>query len=212
MQPLTKVLRDRPEIERLVQERVARGGVEAGDMRLVLGAVAYVHEKLIPGDIIEMGCCTGDTSIAIRRALVALGSEKTFHVCDSFAGLPAPTEKDGSAEFGYTQGMLRTSVDVLLKNFSDADESPPVVHKGWFSEIDDYPAEIAMAFLDGDLYSSIMDGLVILYPRMASGGTICIHDYGYPPLPGVPRACDDFFRNRPENVCPYAASAIIFKV
>jgi O-methyltransferase len=70
-----------------------------------------------------------------------------------------------------------------------------VIHKGWFNELSpkDVPKQIAFAFLDGDFYESIHTSLKLVWPRMVSGGIICIDDYKRDALPGVERAVSDFF-------------------
>ena len=55
-----------------------------------------------PGDVVELGCYRGDTSIVFQRALQAFiklpgGSSKNLWLYDSFAGLPEKSREDSSA-------------------------------------------------------------------------------------------------------------------
>ena len=52
--------------------------------------------------------------------------------------------------------------------------------RGWFSStLPNAPVErFAIMLLDGDYYSSTMDWLNALYPRLSSGGFAIIDDYG----------------------------------
>jgi len=62
----------------------------------------------------------------------------------------------------------------------------------------DLPDKIIFAFLDGDLYQSIKTSLELVVPRLARDeygarcGTIIVHDYNNPQLPGVARAVDEW--------------------
>jgi O-methyltransferase len=60
---------------------------------------------------------------------------------------------------------------------------------------------IAFGYLDGDFYESITESLRHCLPRMAPGGLLVIDDYAdieanpraWNGLPGVKKACDDYF-------------------
>jgi len=184
------------------------------DIQLVLRLVLHVCQTGVPGDIIELGCAHGTTTLGIRKVMNLAKSDKKLHVCDSFKGLPKPTEEDWEPEVGsktFHEGVFSIPQSDILNNFATADLEPPIIHRGWFAEIQDYPDVLAFAFVDGDLYQSIWDGLTAVYPRMSPGGIIVVHDYRYPPLPGAKKACDAFFAAKPEPVTPRADSAVIVK-
>lgn len=156
----------------------------------------------VPGDIVEFGCYSGTTSLFIRRLLDERGesNKRSFHVYDSFAGLPGKTEEDASAAGEqFKAGELAVSKKQFLQNFRAANLQPPIVHKGWFNQLaeDDVPERIAFAFLDGDFYESIMDSLKLVWPRMSQGGAVLIDDYGREALPGAERAVRNFFGGKP---------------
>src|SRR5205085_12029434 len=54
--------------------------------------------------------------------------------------------------------------------------------KGWFKDtLPTAPIDtLAILRLDGDMYSSTMDALVHLYPKLSKGGFCIIDDYGLP--------------------------------
>lgn len=154
----------------------------------------------IPGDIVEFGCYAGTTSLFIRRLLDERGesNKRSFHVYDSFEGLPDKTDQDASAAGEqFQKGELAVSKKQLLQNFRAANLQPPIVHKAWFHTLTekDVPDTIAFAFLDGDFYASIMDPLKLVWPRLSPGGAVLIDDYGRDALPGPERAIRDFFGN-----------------
>ena len=154
----------------------------------------------LEGDIVELACNIGTTSLYIRRLMDAVNSDKTFHVYDSFQGLPEPAEVDGDL---CKQGDMKKEQYEFEQTFKDVGLECPVVHKGWFCDIPDeqYPDKICFAFFDGDFYSSIIDSFYKVYDKMVKGGIILIHDYEGEMLPGVKVACNDFLKGKPENVC-----------
>lgn len=168
-------------------------------LRVVCINLDKILQNNVGGDIVEFGCYVGTTSTFIRRLLNSHSSDKTFHVYDSFEGLPEKSAQDNSPiGADFRAGELSVSKKQFLEQFYRAGLRPPIVHKGWFSDLTekDVPDKIAFAFLDGDFYGSIIDSLRLVYPRMQSGGIIAIDDCGREALPGVDRAVKDFFRNK----------------
>lgn len=136
---------------------------------------------------------------------------KHLWLYDSFAGLPEKTGEDSSgAGANFQAGELfvtkREVVDKLKKrglkivnspsSFSNSSESMIIIKKAWFDDLTgaDLPPEIAFAFLDGDLYSSIKTSLHLVTPLLAPQGIMAVHDYNNPELPGASRAVDEWLR------------------
>jgi O-methyltransferase len=160
-----------------------------------------------PGDIVELGSYDGTTSILIQKTLDQLGSKKTIHVYDSFEGLPEKSEKDGDTVF--FAGSCKTQEEKLIQNFKKHKTKLPVIHKGWFSKTlpKGLPKYISFAHLDSDFYSSILESLQYVYPKLSKGAIVVIDDYCDPKihdvnniLPGVKKACDEFFKDKKEKV------------
>lgn len=132
---------------------------------------------------------------------------KELHVYDSFDGLPAARTEDGTS---YKKGGLATTEDILIENFRVHDLELPDIHKGWFQDTlpEGLPKSICFAYLDGDLYDSIMVSLNYVYPRLSRGAVCLVDDYcdtsinpgGWNHLPGVKKACDDFLSDKPERM------------
>jgi O-methyltransferase len=178
--------------------------VTAGDVSLVWRELERVLHAGVPGAITEFGCYVGTTSLFIRRLLDEQGESEAheFHAYDSFEGLPNKVQADASAAGADFQGgKLAVSKKEFLRQFQAAKLQPPVLHKGWFSNLTahDVPESVAFAFLDGDFYDSILDSLKLVWPRMQAGGTVLIDDYQRPELPGVERAVRDYFVGRGEQ-------------
>ena len=169
--------------------------VDAEDIRIVLTYLEKALDEGIPGDIVEFGCYIGTTSLFVRRLLDAHRENRSFHVYDSFEGLPEKSREDESpAGVGFKAGALHVSKKQLIREFQKANLKLPVIHKGWFHDLtpSDVPAQIAFAFLDGDFYGSIKDSLKLVLPRMSKGGVVILDDYAREALPGVAKAVQEF--------------------
>lgn len=158
----------------------------------------------VPGHIVELGCFEGGTTLMMRRLLDKLDQKhRELHVYDSWEGVPVPVVQDkpvpGVAPF--EKGFCMTRREVFDRNFKNADLRPPHVHTGWFAAIPDveYPAQIAFAFFDGDMYSSIIDSFNKVYAKLSKGARVVIDDYDWERTPGVKQACADFLRDKPER-------------
>lgn len=172
----------------------------------IYGVVYHLDEVLknnIEGDIVELGCNVGTTSIYIQKWLKKYNSSKEFHVYDSWEGLPEKLECDtGLGGRQFHQGNCKTSRENFIYHFVSRDERLPNIHSGWFKDIPDkeYPDKICFAFLDGDFYSSIMDSLNKIYHKMVKGGIIIIDDCGWDALPGCKKAVEDFLQDKEEKL------------
>ncbi len=180
--------------ELLKRHPIVSDQVDAEDVRVVLTELGNVLEKEVPGDIVEFGCYIGTTSLFIRRLLAQRNEPKTFHVYDSFEGLPQKSREDLSPSgASFQAGKLAASKKQFIREFQKAGLQLPIIHKSWFNELTtaDVPAPIAFAFLDGDFYESIKSSLKLVLPRMSQGGTIIIDDYAHEALPGVAKAVSE---------------------
>jgi O-methyltransferase len=72
----------------------------------------------VPGDVVELGCYDGRTSIFIQTMLKHLNPERIFHVFDSFQGLPEKSEKDIITDeklYSQTKAKFESEIfDLLL--------------------------------------------------------------------------------------------------
>jgi len=137
--------------------------------------------------------------VFMRRLLDTYQDNREFHVYDSFEGLPPKTTEDQSPTGEqFKAGELNISKKQFLHEFQKANLRPPIVHKGWFSELTevDVPRKIAFAFLDGDFYASIRDSLKLVLPRMEPGSMLIIDDYSREALPGAARAVHEQLPNK----------------
>ncbi len=156
------------------------------------------------GDFVELGCYKGDTSVLLGKLLQKTASKdpRQLWIYDSFAGLPEKTTEDASsAGQNFQAGELFVTKREVIDKLRRAGLRSVIIKKAWFDDLkdEDLPKEIAFAFLDGDLYSSIKTSLKLVAPKMAKNGIIIVHDYNNPELPGSSRAVDEFLRVHPEK-------------
>jgi O-methyltransferase len=169
--------------------------------------VSQVLLNGIDGDLVEVGCNAGETSVLLTKIIESHGSKKKLFVYDSFEGLPAVGAGDGKV---FREGDLAATEDELRHNFEKYSLPLPEIHKGWFKDTlpNGLPERICFAYLDGDLYESILVSLEEVYPKMANGAICLIDDYcdpeidpaGMKKLPGVKKACDEYLKDKSEEM------------
>jgi len=161
-------------------------------------AIQTILQQDIQGDLIETGTWRGGASIFMRAVLKAHGdASRTVWVADSFQGFPKPDGRyaqDKRDHHWRYNGTLSVPLEEVQENFARyglLDEQVRFL-RGWFK--DTLPIapiqKLALIRLDGDMYSSTMDALKTLYPKLSPGGYAVIDDYGA--LPVCRKAVDDF--------------------
>lgn len=188
--------------------------IDKPSLKVVLDNLKICLDNKIEGEIVELGCYIGTTSLFIRRLLNSMGSNKAFHVYDSFEGLPPKSGQDASIVGSqFKAGELKGSKKDFRQEFKKANLRTPIIHKGWFSDLTskDLPDKIAFAFLDGDFYESILTSLKLAGPRLSQGGIICIDDYKSESLPGVEKAVIGYLGSD-ERVIKIANIGIVTKL
>ena len=152
----------------------------------------------VPGDLIETGVWRGGATIFMRGILKAHGvTDRTVWVADSFQGLPRPDPHRYPADAGdehFTQDVLRVGVEQVRANFRRYDLLDDQVRflVGWFADtLPTAPIEqLAVLRLDGDMYSSTMQAIEALYPKLSPGGYCIVDDYGA--VEGCKQAITDY--------------------
>lgn len=140
----------------------------------------------IDGDYCEFGCYTCQTFHSAYIMAKAFRHTARMWAFDSFCGLPAPSVPEdehprwfegnmaiGVEEFNFwarRQGIPRDAYTTVPGFFKDslAPAAP---------NADSLPRNIAMAYIDCDLYSSTMDVLNWLLPRFKHGMILVFDDY-----------------------------------
>ena len=164
----------------------------------------------LDGDIVELGCYKGDTSLMLAEAIRSTG--KKLWIYDSFEGLPQKSMQDESAiGVDFKAGELFVTKREVKQRFLRAGLPVPVIKKAWFNELtsDDLPPNICFAFLDGDFYQSIKDSLKLVESKMIKGAALLVHDYKNEALPGVAKAVDEWLKGKNLKILEYQSLGII---
>lgn len=186
--------------------------VSAKETEILLSLLNQSLSANIPGDVVELGCYRGDTSIVFQRALQNFtnlpgGSSKNLWLYDSFAGLPEKSREDSSAAGDqFKSGELFVTKREVIEKFKRQNLPLPKIKKAFFEELDpetDLPDKISFAFLDGDLYTSIKTSLTLVESKMQPGSIIIVHDYNNPELPGSARATDEWLKSHVAKVVKF---------
>lgn len=170
----------------------------------LLKKLQNILEKNIPGDLVELGCNIGTTTIFIKRLLNYYKSDKKLYVYDSWKGLPEKNVFDFSngKEKLYEKGCYSISKNIFIDNLIRNNISTPNIYSGNFKDISDtdYPDKICFGVFDGHFYTSILDSFKKIYNKVQIDGEIIIIRYGDPSLPGIKKACADFLFSKDEIV------------
>lgn len=141
--------------------------------------------KHIEGEIVECGVWRGGMIAGLAEIY---GSNREYHLFDSFEGLPKVKEIDGedakkwqqdTQSKGYydnCKAEISFSVDAMRR----AKVSNVFYHKGWFNEtLKSYKSKngIAILRMDADWYDSTYEILDNMFFQVVNGGIIIIDDY-----------------------------------
>jgi predicted O-methyltransferase YrrM len=168
----------------------------------------YMASKItskVPGDIAEVGVYKGGSA----KIICSAKGDRTLHLFDTFAGLPKVDDVD--QVWPFYEGKFAASYDKVKAYL--AQEKNVFLYKGIFPDTSGpiKDKHFSLVNLDVDTYESTKKCLEFFYPRMSPGGVILSHDYLT--APGVRKAVDEYFADKPEPVVETAASqCIIVKV
>lgn len=178
----------------------------------------------VPGDFVECGVAFGAQIGAMAYACQMMGVKRTFHLYDSFEGIPLAGPKDsvqpgiGKISHDVTKplrerlvssGVTVHDLESVKKNVASwgLTDQTFVFHKGWFQDTlpNNTIDKIAFLRLDGDLYESTEVCFRYLGDKVSKGGYICIDDYH---LLGAKTATDEFIEGKGVTLVrmPYAVA------
>ena len=186
-----------------------------------LGRLQFFHNAFkalsfngIDGDYAEFGCCGGNTFAHAYRESRYHGHAAKLWAFDSFQGLPPATDdKDLHPE--WVEGTMAISIDKFHEKCA-ANKIPHTDYTavpGFYEQtlrdpdLDGRLKNIALAYIDCDLYSSTRTVLEFLMPRLKHGMIIAFDDYfcwSATQVSGERRAMLEFFhRNAEWELLPY---------
>lgn len=158
-----------------------------------IGVIMYflVYANGLEGGIAEVGTYKGGTAYYINM----FSKGKPVFLFDTFEGIPLKSEIDKHAigDFGGT------SYEQVKKQFSDSDNVSVVqgVFPNSANGVIQPSDKFCFVHLDADQYESTMEGLNFFYNKVVPNGVIVFDDWGW--LPGVDKAINDFFADKPEK-------------
>lgn len=180
----------------------------------------------IDGDYAEFGCHTGTTfSLAYQEhqnaakhlsfLSYATALNRRFWALDSFRGLPAPKGAEDEHPY-WIEGNLSTGLDefysACTRNGIPKDAIEIV--EGYYDQTlvsgitnQKLPQNIALAYIDCDMYSSVLTVLEFLLPKLKHGMILAFDDYyvySGRQVSGARRASIEMFsRNADWRLVPY---------
>jgi O-methyltransferase len=189
-------------IDNLLKDKLISDQVSRAEIKEILSLISKVVTSGLDGAICEFGCYAGTTSLFISKFLKEIKASNEFWVYDSFQGLPQKTLEDmSSVGLEFKSGELKFSKKDFINHYKKAMLKPPTIKKGWFSNLEDsdLPSKVALAFLDGDYYSSVLDPLNLIDAKLEDGAIIIVDDYLNPKLPGASKALDEWINRNKIN-------------
>ena len=160
---------------------------EWGRQEFFANAFKALRFNGIAGDYAEFGSCSGTTFFLAYREAKRHGHNAKLWAFDSFQGLPRPSESDHHPS--WIEGKMVTTVDefhAICRKRGIPREKYDLV-EGFYEETlparsaTDAPPDIALAYVDCDLYSSTKTIFELLGDRMVPGTIILFDEYfNYP--------------------------------
>ena len=171
-------------------------------MQQLQDALDTIRREDIPGDVMETGVWRGGAVIFMTAYLRVYGMPRTVFAADSFEGLPPPDPRypvdHGDKHHEYE--VTRVSLEQVKANFAkyDIPTDHVVFIKGFFADtMPTAPVDnLALLRLDGDMYSSTIEVLETMYPKVNPGGFVIVDDYF---LTGARTAVHDYLELRGEH-------------
>ena len=138
-----------------------------------------------PGCVVECGTWRGGMIAGFAEIF---GPDRTYHVFDSFEGMPPAEPIDGALANSWQQDTespfyldnARADQSYCERAMQSAGATGVHIHKGWFEDTlpDFVPDEpIALLHLDCDWFESIITCLQHLFDHLAPDAWILVDDY-----------------------------------
>jgi O-methyltransferase len=183
----------------------------------LISAVRYVVNAGHEGAFVECGVWKGGSMMAVAHTLLRLGkTDRKLFLFDTFAGMTAPSEKDGTefesqapaAKFKQLQGengvchWSYAPLEEAQKNMWSTGYPRNLIEfvKGPVEQTipANAPEQIALLRLDTDFYESSKHELHHLFPRLVRGGVLVLDDFGH--WHGQRVAVEEYFRDNKVNL------------
>jgi hypothetical protein len=140
----------------------------------------------ISGDYAEFGCCGAATFALAHDAISKTGGGRRLWAFDSFEGLPPQGDSRDSHPKWVPGDMMISLADFhTICKANGLDRADYSVVPGFYEQTlsrpasaqSERPGNIALAYIDCDLYSSTLEVLEFLSSRLRHGMIIAVDDY-----------------------------------
>jgi len=128
------------------------------------------------GDFCEVGVYKGGSAILLAELLKG---RKNLYLFDKFDYIPVEEVRK----------MMQEYPNITIYPGLFPDTSDPIKDK-----------KFAFVHIDVNIYEPTLACLEFFYPRIVKGGILLCHDYFGHEYPGVKKAFDEFFKDKPELV------------
>jgi Macrocin-O-methyltransferase (TylF) len=151
--------------------------------QLELAAAILRVRPAVAGDVVECGCYLGGCSVNLSLVCRMVG--RRLVICDSFEGLPEPAPYDvahASPHAAHTdvyyKGRFAASLEAVRANIERAGalEVCDFVVGFYDESLRDFDRDVVVGFLDVDLIDSLKPCLRALWPRLADGCRLYVHE------------------------------------
>lgn len=183
--------RKEPGFSEVADEVLGEGRTLLGHNRLLVLWQAIRNTARLTGSLAEIGTYRGGSARFIARALQFHQVDAAIHVFDTFEGHPDVVIP--AVDASQRPGMFAdTSLAAVTEYLSP---HPNIaIHQGAFPAGSETVSGERFRFvhIDTDLYKPTLDCLRFFWPRLVTGGTIVIDDYGFVSCTGVRQAAGEF--------------------
>lgn len=137
--------------------------------------------KEVEGDIIEIGCSTGNTTIFLNKFMNSEKMEKLYWCIDTFSGFTNTDKKIEEKERNKSDNYNYSFIMNKKEWFEETMKNNRIKRvKVIQADICDYSIDVtsnfSFAFLDVDLYRPSKIALQKIYPRLNTNGIILVDD------------------------------------
>lgn len=153
-------------------------------------------EKSPAGDIIEVGCFRGGSSLVIASAANLYKPQSKIYICDTFKGIALSGSKDNHHKDGDFNTTSREHVNDLLKSKNLTNFE---LIEGIFPHETEHLINtngISFLHIDVDVYDGYMSILKWAQNKLVPGAVIVFDDYSAWSCRGAKLAVDEYFAGR----------------
>jgi hypothetical protein len=156
----------------------------------------------IEGDLVECGVYRGGNILGMMEYCNSFGLNKKIWLYDTFSGMTSPTAMDKDHNNIWAQDqwdiiLCKEGLDQVKQYLSHSSYKNIVYVVGDVCETlqhqHNIPNQIALLRLDTDWFDSTQCELEVLFPKLVSGGSLIIDDYGH--WQGCKLATDKYFQD-----------------